>query len=81
MRSVKRQQTTDSGAQTPGRQSLDPGQRSVVSGQWSRIRKDAMRYALCLLGVSVDLRLKLFASLAQSKADPSSGGVLGDTHC
>ncbi len=31
--------------------------------------------------IGENLRLKLFAGLAQPKADPSSGGVLGDTHC
>ncbi len=35
--------------QTPARQSLDPGQRSVVGSQLSRIRKDAMRYAVRFL--------------------------------
>ena len=47
--SAKRQQTMDNGLQTPGRQSLDQGQRSVVGSQWSRIRKDAMRYAVMAL--------------------------------
>ncbi len=44
-----RQQTTDNGLQTAGRQSLDPGQRSVVGSQWSRIRKDALLHALSAL--------------------------------
>jgi len=49
VRSAKRQQTTDNGLHTPGRKSLDQGQRSVVGSQWSRIRKDAMPLALCAL--------------------------------
>ena len=60
MLSEQRKETTDNGLQTPGRQSLDPGQRSVVGSQWSRIRKDAMRFALCSLLLPVYLYLRLF---------------------
>ncbi len=59
MGSVKRKQTTDNGLQTPGRQSLEPGQRSVVGSQWSRIRKDAKRFALCSLPFCVGENLRL----------------------
>ncbi len=48
-----RQQTTDNGLETPGHQSLDPGQRAVVGSQWSQIRKDAIRFALCSLLSSI----------------------------
>ncbi len=67
MRSVKRQQTTDNGRQTPGRESLDPGQGSVVGSQWSRIRKDALRSALSalLLTIGVNLRLISLESIKQ----------------
>ena len=41
------------------------------------LKERSGRYALCamLLIIGENLRLKLFVSLAQPKADPSSGGL------
>ncbi len=44
--SAKRWETTDNGLQTPGRQSQDSGQRSVVSGPESARTLCALRFAI-----------------------------------